>query len=105
MEKDEVLVEVENLVMYFPVKGGVFQRKVADIKAVDGMSFHIKRGETLGLVGDTACGKTTTARCILRLHKITGGKVFFEGKDLGELSGRKMRSMRRHIQMIRGVLM
>ena len=100
MGRDEVLVEVENLVMYFPVKGGVFQRKVADIKAVDGMSFHIKRGETLGLVGETACGKTTTARCILRLHKITGGKVFFEGTDLTALRGESLRRMRRHMQLI-----
>ena len=77
MGRDEVLVEVENLYMYFPLKGGVFQRKVADIKAVDGISFYIKRGETLGLVGETACGKTTTSLCILQFHKMTGGKVFF----------------------------
>lgn len=100
MIRDEALVEVENLCMYFPVKGGVTQRKVADIRAVDGISLFIKKGETLGLVGETGCGKTTIARCILRLHKITGGKVFFEGIDLGELSRRKMKSMRRQVQMM-----
>ena len=101
MGRNEVLVKVENLRMYFPVTAGVFRRKVADVKAVDGVSIYIKRGETLGLVGETACGKTTTARSILRLYKkITGGKVFFGGKDLGELSSRALRDMRRHMQMI-----
>ena len=98
---DEPLVRVENLRMYFPVTAGVLRRKIADIKAVDGISFYINRGETLGLVGETACGKTTTARSILRLHKkVTAGKVFFDGTDLGKLSQRKMTAMRRHMQMI-----
>ena len=100
MRRNEALLEVENLHMYFPVKGGVLGRKVADLKAVDGISFHIKKGETLGLVGESGCGKTTTGRCIIRLHKITKGNVFYEGKDLGKLSGGKMRSMRRNVQMI-----
>ena len=101
MGMDEPLVRVENLRMYFPVTAGVLRRKIADIKAVDGISFYINRGETLGLVGETACGKTTTARSILRLHKkVTAGKVFFDGTDLGKLSQRKMTAMRRHIQMI-----
>ena len=101
MGMDEPLVRVENLHMYFPVTAGVLRRKIADIKAVDGISFYINRGETLGLVGETACGKTTTARSILRLHKkVTAGKVFFDGTDLGKLSQRKMTAMRRHMQMI-----
>ena len=100
MASNDHLVEVENLAMYFPVTAGVMQRKIADVKAVDRISFYIQRGETLGLVGESGCGKTTTGRCILQLYKITGGKILFEGKDLTKLSGREMRSMRRHMQLI-----
>jgi len=100
MARDDHLIEVENLVMYFPVTAGVLQRKIADVKAVDGVSFYIKRGETLGLVGESGCGKTTTGRCILQLYESTGGKVFFEGKDLAKLKGREMRRMRRNMQLI-----
>jgi len=100
MARDSVLVEVENLVMYFPVTSGVLRRKIGDVKAVDGISFYIKRGETLGLVGESGCGKTTTGNCILQLEEITGGKVFFEGKDLAKLKDREMRSMRRNMQLI-----
>ena len=97
---DEHIVEVENLLMYFPVTAGVMQRKIGDVKAVDGISFYIRRGETLGLVGESGCGKTTTGRCILRLYEITGGKVFFEGKDLSKLSGGELRKIRRNMQLI-----
>ena len=100
MARDDIVVEVENLVMYFPVIAGLLQKKVGDVKAVDGVSFYIKRGETLGLVGESGCGKTTTGRCILKLYEITGGKVFFEGKDLTKLSSREMRRMRRNMQLI-----
>ncbi len=100
MASDDHLIEVENLVMYFPVTAGVMQRKVADLKAVDGISFYIERGETLGLVGESGCGKTTTGHCILQLYEITGGNVLFEGKDLAKLSGREMRRMRRNMQLI-----
>ncbi len=100
MGRDDILVEVDNLYMYFPVFAGVMRKKVADVKAIDGISFYIKRGETLGLVGESGCGKTTTGRCILRLCKITGGKVSFEGRDLSKLSGRAMRKMRRYMQMM-----
>jgi len=98
--RDDVLVEIENLHMYFPVTAGVLQRKVANVKAVDGISFYIKRGETLGLVGESGCGKTTTGRCILQLYEVTSGKVFFEGKDLCKLKAGEMRSMRRNMQLI-----
>lgn len=100
MARDDVLVEIENLHMYFPVTAGVLQRKVANVKAVDGISFYIKKGETLGLVGESGCGKTTTGRCILQLYEVTSGKVFFEGKDLCKLKAGEMRSMRRNMQLI-----
>ncbi len=100
MARDDYLIEVENLVMYFPVTAGILQKKVADVKAVDGISFYIKRGETLGLVGESGCGKTTTGRSILQLYKPTAGKVLFEGKDLTKLKSREMRNMRRNMQLI-----
>src|SRR6266568_4266110 len=79
----QTLVSVKELKMYFPVTSGlIFQHKVADVKAVDGVSFDIKRGETLGLVGESGCGKSTTGRAILQLYKPTAGSVIFEGTDL-----------------------
>ena len=97
----DVLLEVKNMKMYFPVTSGVvFQRKVADIKAVDGVSFTINRGETLGLVGESGCGKTTTGRAILRLYTPTAGEVIFDGQRLNDLSTREMRGMRRQMQVI-----
>ena len=99
-EADE-LVSVKDLKMYFPVRSGViFQKKIADIKAVDGVSFSIKRGETLGLVGESGCGKTTTGRCILQLYRPTEGQVLFEGEDLVQLKGSNLRRFRRRMQMI-----
>jgi len=100
MARDDYLIELENLVMYFPVTAGVMQRKVADVKAVDGISFYIKRGETLGLVGESGCGKTTTGRCILALYEVTGGKIFFEGKDITKVKGKERRILRRNMQLI-----
>lgn len=98
---EDVLLEVNNLKMYFPVTSGIiFQKKVADIKAVDDISFYVHRGETLGLVGESGCGKTTTGRCILQLYKPTEGQVIFEGQELTELSARQMRGMRREMQVI-----
>ncbi|MCI0796232.1 MAG: ATP-binding cassette domain-containing protein, partial [Chloroflexi bacterium] len=87
--------------MYFPVTSGViFQRKIADVKAVDGISFFIRKGETLGLVGESGCGKTTTGRCILQLYKATEGEIMFEGQDLNMLGGKAMREMRKKVQVI-----
>ena len=98
---DNVLLEVRNLKMYFPVTSGmIFQRTIADIKAVDDISFTIKKGETLGLVGESGCGKTTTGRCILQLYKQTSGDIIFNGQNLGELGSGAMRAMRRDMQII-----
>ena len=98
---DDALLEVRNLKMYFPVNSGlIFQRKIADIKAVDDISFTIKKGETLGLVGESGCGKTTTGRCILQLYKQTAGDIIFNGQNLAELSSGAIRAMRRDMQII-----
>ena len=100
-QDNEILVDVKDLKMHFPVTSGlVFQREVAQVKAVDGVSFSIKRGETLGLVGESGCGKTTTGRCILQLYKPTAGQVMFEGNDLTRMGNRQMRRMRREMQVI-----
>ncbi len=97
----EVLVDVKNIKMYFPVSSGMlFQRSTAYIKAVDDISFAVHRGETLGLVGESGCGKTTTGRCILQLYRPTAGQIFFEGQELTKLSSRQLRSMRRRMQVI-----
>ncbi len=95
------LLDVQNLVMHFPLTQGIiFQRKVGAVQAVDGISFSVKRGETLGMVGESGCGKSTTGRAILQLYKPTEGNVIFNGRDLTKLDNTEMRKMRRHLQMI-----
>ena len=94
------LVEVRDVYKYFPITAGVFSRHVADVKAVDGVSFGIKRGETLGLVGESGSGKTTIGRCILRLLEPTGGSIIFDGEDITKLDLRAMRSKRKEMQII-----
>jgi len=97
----EVLLQVDNVVKYFPIKsGGIMSRHIGDVKAVDGVSLTLRQGQTLGLVGETGCGKSTLARCIAGLLPITSGKVTFEGKDITNLSRRAMQPFRREIQMI-----
>ena len=96
----ENLLEVKDLKKYFPVHGGVFSQVKGYVYAVDGVSFNVKKGETLGLVGESGCGKTTTGRAILRLEPATGGKVYFEGQDVYALSSREMRILRREMQII-----
>ena len=97
----EPLVEVKNLKMYFPVTAGaIFQKKVADVKAVDDVSFFVRRGETLGLVGESGCGKSTTGRALLQLYKPTAGSVNFDGTELTTLKGVELRRFRRRMQMI-----
>ena len=98
---EDIILEVKNLKMYFPVGSGFLSRKpVGYVKAVDDVSFTVKRGETLGLVGESGCGKTTTGRCILQLYKPTAGQVIFDGQDLSSMNTKTMRGMRREMQVI-----
>ncbi len=97
----DVLVQVKNLKMHFPVtEGALIPRVVGHVKAVDGVSFDIRRGETLGLVGESGCGKTTTGRCILQLEKATSGDIFYDSINLGELDRIGMMPLRQRIQVI-----
>jgi oligopeptide transport system ATP-binding protein len=98
--KDNILLRVEDLMMHFPIYRGVIQRQVGAVRAVDGITFDIKRGETLGLVGESGCGKSTTGRTILQLYRPTAGSVNFDGVDLVHLKGEELRRMRRKMQMI-----
>ena len=94
------LLEVENLKMYFPIHGGIFRRRVGWVYAVDGVTLRVREGETLGLVGESGCGKTTVGRTIARLYKPIGGSVIFDGQDLSGLNQQRFREVRRHLQMI-----
>lgn len=96
----ENLLEVNKLKMYFPIKAGFFKRTVGYVKAVDGISFNIKKGTTMGLVGESGCGKTTAGRTILRLYEKTGGEVLFDGKNINQLSHKELRKMRPKIQIV-----
>lgn len=96
----DYLLKVENLKMHFPIHGGIFWRRIGKVIAVDGVSFDIKEGETLGLVGESGCGKTTVGRCILKLYQPTHGKVFFEGENILKLKRKDMQPLRQDMQMI-----
>jgi oligopeptide transport system ATP-binding protein len=101
MTENGVLVKVRNLKMHFPITQGIIiQRRVGAIKAVDDVSFDVMRGETLGLVGESGCGKSTTGRAILQLYRPTGGDVYFEDVNLTDVKGERLRQMRRRMQMI-----
>ena len=95
------LVEIRNLVKYFPVTEGiVIQKMVAEVKAVDDISFSIRKGETLGLVGESGCGKTTTGRCILRLEQLTSGQIIYDGVDISTVDRQELNKLRQRIQVI-----
>jgi oligopeptide/dipeptide ABC transporter ATP-binding protein len=94
------LLDIRNLKMFFPITRGLLRKKVGEVKAVDNISFYINRGETLGLVGESGCGKTTVGRTILRLHRPTSGQILFEGSDISTCGGSKIRSLRRKMQLV-----
>jgi peptide/nickel transport system ATP-binding protein/oligopeptide transport system ATP-binding protein len=98
--RNEDLIVVKDLVKYFPIKGGILQRVQAWVRAVDGISFTIKKGETLGLVGESGCGKTTVGRTLLRLIPATSGEIVFEGRDVLGLNKRELKELRRDMQII-----
>src|SRR6266545_5650240 len=100
MAMAEPLLRVKNLKKYFPIRGGLFSREVARVHAVDDVSFDLQKGETLGLVGESGCGKSTTGRCILRLIEPTAGEVWFEDKNVTTLDKRSLRHLRRDMQII-----
>ncbi len=99
-DEKEILIKVEDLKKYFPIMRGIIRRKVGDTKAVDGISFDIYKGETLGLVGESGSGKTTTGHVILQLYPATSGRILFEGLNLAELNGEELRKIRPQMQMI-----
>ena len=100
MPNHEVVVEVENLKKYFPIKAGLLQRTVGNVRAVDGVSFQIKKGQTFGLVGESGCGKSTLGRTLLRLIEPTDGKVIIDGNDMSALKREELRKLRPSMQMI-----
>src|SRR4051794_9166597 len=97
---EQPLIQVDNLKKYFPITGGVFQRTVGHVKAVDGVSFSINQGESFGLVGESGCGKSTIGRTLLRLNDKTDGTVLYKGQDLHELKREEMRKLRPKLQIV-----
>mgnify|MGYP002733642178 FL=1 len=99
-QNSEYLLEVKNLVKWFPIKSSFFKKTVGNVRAVDGISFKIKRGQTMGLVGESGCGKSTAGRTILRLLEKTSGEVWFDGQEMSSLSKSELRKMRPRMQIV-----
>lgn len=99
-EQNDAFLDIQDLKMYFPVTRGLLRRKVADVKAVDGVTLKLKKGETLGLVGESGCGKTTVGRCILRLYQPTAGQIIFQGEDISLYPEKRLRAVRSKIALI-----
>ena len=99
-KRNDDILNIQDLKMYFPVTRGLLRRKVADVKAVDGVNFKLKRDETLGLVGESGCGKTTVGRCVLGLYRPTEGKILFEGEDIATFPEKKLREIRANMALI-----
>src|SRR5947207_15765586 len=98
---DEPLLTVENLEKHFPItRGIIFQKEIGRVRAVDGVSFTVNKGETLGVVGESGCGKSTMARCVMRLLEPTGGSVTFDGEDITRVRGGRLMEIRRKMQMV-----
>src|SRR4030043_1283249 len=100
MLNNETLLDIKNLKKYYPVTSGLFSQHVGDIKAVDGVSFQVRSGEILGLVGESGCGKSTLGRTILRLEEPTSGEILYKGKDIAKLSKKGLRELRKDLQII-----
>ncbi|KMM62008.1 peptide ABC transporter ATPase [Bacillus glycinifermentans] len=101
IKHDEILLELKDVKKYFPIRSGIFQKKIGDVKAVDGLSFSLKRGETLGIVGESGCGKSTAGRTMIRLYKPTAGQILYKGRDISNLSEESLRkTVRKNIQMV-----
>jgi len=98
--KNNPVLKVENLKMYFPIKSGIFQRTTGHVKAVNGLSFELKKRETFSIVGESGCGKSTTGKCLLRLYDATEGSVYYQGENILNLSEREFRDKRRDLQMV-----
>ena len=99
-EQDSDLIIAEGLIKHFPIRAGILRRQVGAVQAVDGVSFAVRRGETFSIVGESGCGKSTTARLLTRLLEPTGGKVTLEGRDISHLKDAQLRPLRREMQMI-----